>query len=65
MDREASRLHLSPGMAGTLIGFGLIAGALFMSGRRDYPVLHTLLDAGMFLLSGVLALFFWPFLAAS
>jgi len=59
MDREASRLHLSPGMAGTLIGFGLIAGALFMSGRRDYPVLHTLLDAGMFLLSGVLALFFW------
>jgi len=59
MDREATRLHLSPGMAGTLIAFGLIAGVLIMSGRRDYAVLHTVLDAGMFLLSGVLALFFW------
>src|SRR5438309_1977721 len=51
MDREASRLHLSPGMAGTLIGFGLVAGVLLLRGRwraLGFAFALLILSAGLF-----------------
>ncbi len=50
---------MSRGVLGTLLTFGLLAIALVAGGRRDYPQLHTVLDTGMLLLSGVLALLLW------
>jgi hypothetical protein len=50
---------VSRGVLGTLLTFGLLAIALVAGGRRDYPQLHTVLDTGMVLLSGVLALLLW------
>src|SRR5689334_18000179 len=43
---------------GTLIGFALLVGILLSSGRDDYPGLHAVLDTGLWLLSGLLALLF-------
>lgn len=42
-----------------LIIFGLIASALLIVGHDAYPNLHTILDTGMALLSGILALKLW------
>jgi PAS domain S-box-containing protein len=44
---------------GPFIAFGLIGAGLLSIGRRNYPDLHTILDTGMFLFSGVLALVLW------
>jgi hypothetical protein len=41
------------------VAFALISGVLLATGRRDYPDLHTVLDTGMSLLSGVLAALLW------
>ena len=54
-----TRLPLARGIAGMLIGFAVVAAILLASGRRDYPSLHTMMDATAAVLSGVLALFFW------
>ena len=55
----AERQKPSNSVTGSLIGFALIAAALLALGRRDYPNLHTVLDAGDALLSLMLALLFW------
>jgi PAS domain S-box-containing protein len=47
------------GVTGPLVGFALIAAVLLALGRKDYPNLHTVLDAGACLLSFMLALLFW------
>jgi PAS domain S-box-containing protein len=59
MNRSAGRLDVPRGAVGALIAFGLAGGLLLAVGRRDYPDLHTILDTGMCLLSGVLALVLW------
>lgn len=41
----------------TLSAFGVLA--LMASGQHDHPALHTVLDTGMFVLSGLLAWLFW------
>ena len=58
--REASAgTKLSSSVLATLLALGLICAGLLSIGRRDYPNLHTILDTGMCLLSGVLALLLW------
>ena len=46
----------SRNVPGTLLGVVSISAALFAVGPRDYPNLHLILDTGMCLLSGLLAL---------
>ncbi|WP_317201086.1 ATP-binding protein [Janthinobacterium sp.] len=55
----ALRLNLSRSSAVVLAGFGLTALLLFLVGYRVYPFLHTILNTGVFLASGVLALLLW------
>jgi signal transduction histidine kinase/ActR/RegA family two-component response regulator len=60
MNNEPARKpHFSRSVVGTLIVFALLSGALLAGGRKDYPHLHTILDTGGFLLSGILASLFW------
>ncbi|KRA61404.1 diguanylate cyclase [Caulobacter sp. Root656] len=42
-----------------LVVFGLLGGLLLASQPRTYPNLHTILDTGVGLLSGILALTLW------
>ncbi|TCS14889.1 PAS domain-containing protein [Caulobacter sp. BK020] len=42
-----------------MVVFGLIGGLLLASQPRTYPNLHTILDTGVALLSGILALKLW------
>ncbi|MFM9434432.1 signal transduction histidine kinase/ActR/RegA family two-component response regulator [Janthinobacterium sp. CG_23.3] len=53
------RLNLSRSSVVVLSSFGLIALLLFMLGYRVYPFLHTILNTGVFLAAGVLALLLW------
>lgn len=46
-------------VAGVLIAFGVGSAVLLAAGRRDYPELHTILDTGIALVTGVVALLFW------
>ena len=59
MNEPTARWGLSRSLIGTLFVFGLMGAALFAAGRKDYPDLHIILDTGMFLLSGILALLLW------
>jgi len=59
MSEPGANLDLPRSAVGVLIAFGAIAVTLLVIGRRDYPQLHTILDTGMTLLSGVLALLLW------
>ena len=57
---EAADQSYSPRCAaGALVAFGLLGGVLLAIGPKDYPDLHTILDTGMALLSGILALLLW------
>lgn len=53
------RLSLPPGSVAALWALGISCGALLVNGRRDYPSLHTILDTGMLVLSGLLGLLLW------
>jgi signal transduction histidine kinase/ActR/RegA family two-component response regulator len=53
------RLSFASGLAVAIAIFAAVALSLLAIGRRDYPALHTILDTGMALLSGVLALLLW------
>lgn len=59
MDEASAHVKLSRSVLATLLVFGLIGASLLAIGRRDYPNLHTILDTGSCLLSGVLALLLW------
>ncbi|MFN2531842.1 MAG: PAS domain S-box protein [Pyrinomonadaceae bacterium] len=53
------RAGLTPTMVSTLVVFGILAALVLRTGRRDYADMHIMLDTGMFLLPGLLALLFW------
>jgi PAS domain S-box-containing protein len=71
MDNPTDRRVYARSALQLLVAFGLTSAALLAIGRKDYPDLHTILDTGECLLSGVLAWQFWdasqrigrPFLA--
>jgi PAS domain S-box-containing protein len=56
---QRSVANLSRTAWGILMALGLTGLALFSSARASHPDLHTILDTGMFLLSGLLALWLW------
>ncbi len=56
---------LSRTAVAVLVILGPTVAALLSFGRQDYPSLHTVLDTGMFVLSGLLAWLFWDIGARS
>jgi len=59
LNELTARFGLSRSVIGTLVVFGLMGAVLAAAGQKDYPNLHVILDTGMFLLPGVLALLLW------
>src|SRR6266849_11210028 len=59
MTEAALRPSLPRGVPATLIVFGVLGATLLAIGPKNYPGLHTILDTGMALLSGALALLLW------
>src|SRR5258708_3115929 len=43
----------------TLVVFGLMSALMLWTARKDYADMHIMLDTGMFLVPGVLAMLFW------
>jgi PAS domain S-box-containing protein len=56
---HASQAHLPLGVFGALAIFCLAGAWLLAMEARSYPNLHTILDAGMALFSGLLSLLLW------
>jgi len=59
LESAAFGLARPPSPAIVLVVFGLVSGVLLADGHRVYPNLHTILDTGVALLSGILALNLW------
>jgi hypothetical protein len=57
--KSAPNFPLSGTLAGVLIGAAAVSVVLLCTTRKEYPELHPILDMSLFVLSGVLALFFW------
>jgi PAS domain S-box-containing protein len=57
--KSAPNFRLSGALTGVLIGAAVVSVVLLCTTRKEYPELHPILDMGLFVLSGVLALFFW------
>lgn len=58
--REGLRsTRLSATVVLTLVVFGLMGVLILWTARKDYADMHIMLDTGMFLLPGVLAMLFW------
>jgi len=56
---QRNRFPLSGGASGIVVAIVLLCVAQVSLGRSFFPGLHTILDTGMFLLSGMLALLLW------
>lgn len=59
MSKPSDSPRFSRSTASVLVACGLIGALLLATGHKDYPDLHTILDTGMFLLSGALAFVLW------
>jgi signal transduction histidine kinase/CheY-like chemotaxis protein len=59
MGTATRTVNSSFSVVGVLIAFGVGSALLLTTGRRDYPELHTILDTGITLITGLLALLFW------
>ncbi len=59
MNNPTAKFTLPRSMIGILVIFGLMGAVLFAARHKDYPNLHIILDTGLFLLSGILALLLW------
>ncbi|MCK1389591.1 ATP-binding protein [Bradyrhizobium sp. 1] len=65
MGTATRNVNSSFSVVGMLIAFGVGSALLLTTGRRDYPELHTILDTGIALISGLVALLFWDMGPAS
>jgi hypothetical protein len=65
MKMSAGSLNLSRGAIAMLVILAALSTSLILIGFKDYPGLHTVLDTGIFLLSGLLALLSWELGARS
>ena len=59
MNEPIGKFGWSSSVIETLFFFGLMGAVFFAVGRKDYPDQHIILDTGLFLLSGILALLLW------
>src|SRR5258706_10610506 len=58
-NKQTGKLNLSPGVIATVVVYICASGLMLASKYRYYPDLHIFLDAGLFILSGICALFLW------
>ena len=56
---QTDKPGLSVGVIVTMVVYIGLSGLLLTDRSQDYPELHILLDTSIFLLSGILTLFFW------
>src|SRR5882672_2352065 len=58
-NKRATGPRFSLSLAIALLVFVLPAAIVLYTGRQDYADMHIMLDTGMYLLPGVLAMLFW------